>query len=413
MSNKNTNNNKNNNKSNNKSNNKANIVNNKEVENKKDIIASANDSSALVNTRIEEKAQDKVEGKEVGVDIKTEVTQDVKIEESKVEPKEEVQVSTNNNILPSTVIDEDEPNEDYSKPTKRELEYIKAYKNKEFAKEDFGVQEWLDTDKLKIDKDTQRNVNLNQVTQIIKDFNPSSFGRIAVSKREDGYFVTNGQHRLLACKKIGIPKVPCIVTINECKEEKDMKKQDAKQFLEINQNVTAVRAIDKYRIGVSAQMEDWLRVKDVIETNGLRAGTTVNSINAIACIYRYINSPSTLDTINNKKRHMKWAIKVLKDTVGVGRITNVSLQAMCIIIREYVEVDLTTVDKLISRLKEIKLDGLISTAITMKNSGTQKNVVSYLAFLIVQEYNKKTKRKEEKLPIDKILMAQFEEEEEK
>lgn len=325
--------------------------------------------------------------------------QDIHKEEK---PVEEVKENKTSNIIPSTIVDEDEIEKDYTKPTKLEMEYIKAYKNREFPKESFGVEEWLNPNILKIDKDTQRNVNLAQVTQIIKNFNPSSFGRLAVSKRDDGYYVTNGQHRLLASQKIGIAKIPCIVTANEFSEEKDKKKQDAQQFLEINQNVTAVRAIDKYRIGVSAEMEDWLRVKEVIESNGLRAGTTVNSVNAVACIYRYINSPTSLDTINNKKRHMKWAIKILKDTVGVARITNVSLQAMCIIVREYVDYDLTTVDKMINKLQDIKLDAMIGEAINMKNTGLRKNVVTYLAILIAKEYNKRCKKRNEKLPLEKL-----------
>lgn len=373
-----------------------------------------NNESKYIKTNKHDTKNNEPKNKETEIKVTNieEIKEDIKKQEEKALEKEISNTKSNtSNIIPSTIVDEDEIDKDYTKPTKRELEYIKGYKDKEFSKESFGVEEWLNPYDLKIDKDTQRNVNLNQVTQIIKEFNPSSFGRLAVSKRDDGYYVTNGQHRLLASQKIGIAKVPCIVTINEFKEDKDKKKQDAKQFLEINQNVTAVRAIDKYRIGVSAGMEDWLRVKEVIESNGLRAGTTVNSINAIACIYRYINSPTTLDTINNKKRHMKWAIKILKDTVGVARITNVSLQAMCIIVREYVEYDLTTVEKMITKLKDIRLDAMIGEAINMKNTGIQKNVVTYLAILIAKEYNKKCKKKDEKLPLKKLADVGLEDEE--
>lgn len=373
--------NKNNNNNNNKNNNNNNNINNAKG------IKKNLDNKPLIDNK-------EINGKNNQVNKDEKPVKEIK------EVKDEKTITSN--IIPSTIVDEDEIEKDYTKPTKLEMEYIKAYKNKEFPKESFGVEEWLNPNILKIDKDTQRNVNLNQVTQIIKNFNPSSFGRLAVSKRDDGYYVTNGQHRLLASQKIGIAKVPCVVTMNEFVEEKDKKKQDAQQFLEINQNVTAVRAIDKYRIGVSAEMEDWLRVKEVIESNGLRAGTTVNSVNAVACIYRYINSPTSLDTINNKKRHMKWALKILKDTVGVARITNVSLQAMCIIVREYVDYDLTTVDKMISKLQDIKLNAMIGEAINMKNTGMRKNVVTYLAILIAKEYNKRCKKRTEKLPLNKL-----------
>ena len=182
----------------------------------------------------------------------------------------------------------------------------------------------------------------------------------------------------------------------------DKKKHDAIQFLEINENTQTVRAIDKYRIGVSAKLPDWLNVKEVIEGNDLRAGTTLNSVNAIACIYRYINSSKNEQRVQEKKMQMFNAIKVLNNTVGVSKITNVSLQAMCIIIREYVDTNATTVDLLIDKFSKVNLDSMISSAITMKNNGTRKNVVSYLAFLLVQEYNSHVRKGEIKLSYNNL-----------
>ena len=284
-------------------------------------------------------------------------------------------------------------------------EKIKALRNIEFNSKDFGVEMWLPTEELMIDEETQRGLMVSQVEKIINEFNPSSFGRITVSKRKDGYYVTNGQHRLIALRKIGIDKAPCIVIDNPYENEKEIKKFDAINFLEINQNSQAVRAIDKYRIGVSAQLQDWINVKQVIEENGLRAGTTRNSVNALACIYRYINSSKNPKTVNRKKSQMSKAIKILKETVGVPEITHVSLQAMCIIVREYVDTKITTVDKIITRFNKIELQKLLSTAIKMKNDGIQKNVVTGLAQMLVQEYNNKCRRQEDKLPVDRLFMT--------
>ena len=285
-------------------------------------------------------------------------------------------------------------------------EKIKALRNIEFDSKDFGVEMWLPTEELMIDEETQRGLMVSQVEKIINEFNPSSFGRITVSKRKDGYYVTNGQHRLIALRKIGINKAPCIVIDNPYENEKEIKKFDAINFLEINQNSQAVRAIDKYRIGVSAQLPDWVNVKQVIEENGLRAGTTRNSVNALACIHRYINSSKNPKTINRKKSQMSKAIKILKETVGVPEITHVSLQAMCIIIREYVDTKITTVDKIITRFNKIEMQKLLSMAITMKNNGTQKNVVTGLAQMLVQEYNNKCRRQEDKLPLDRLFATE-------
>ena len=285
-------------------------------------------------------------------------------------------------------------------------EKIKALRNIEFNSKDFGVEMWLPTEELMIDEETQRGLMVSQVEKIINEFNPSSFGRITVSKRKNGYYVTNGQHRLIALRKIGINKAPCIVIDNPYENEKEIKKFDAINFLEINQNSQAVRAIDKYRIGVSAQLPDWVNVKQVIEENGLRAGTTRNSVNALACIHRYINSSKNPKTVNRKKSQMSKAIRILKETVGVPEITHVSLQAMCIIIREYVDTKITTVDKIITRFNKIEMQKLLSMAITMKNNGTQKNVVTGLAQMLVQEYNNKCRRQEDKLPLDRLFATE-------
>lgn len=282
-------------------------------------------------------------------------------------------------------------------------EKIKALRDIEFDTKDFGVEMWIPTEEIMIDEQTQRGIMVSQVERIINEFNPSSFGRITISKRKDGYYVTNGQHRLVALRKIGIDKAPCIVIENPYEDETEIKKFDAINFLEINQNSQAVRAIDKYRIGVSAQIPSWLNVKEVIEENNLRAGTTRNSINALACIHRYINSSKNPRTVTRRKKQMSKAIKILKETVGVAEITHVSLQAMCIIIREYVDTKLTTVDRLINKFNKIEIQKLLSMAITMKNNGTQKSVVTGLAQMLVQEYNNKCRRQEDRLPLDRLF----------
>ena len=41
----------------------------------------------------------------------------------------------------------------------------------------------------------------------------------------------------------------------------------------------------------------------------------------------------------------------------------------------------------------------------MKNDGIQKNVVTGLAQMLVQEYNNKCRRQEDKLPVDRLFMT--------
>lgn len=295
-------------------------------------------------------------------------------------------------------IDERKQTGEHIRLSQKSHEMIAKIKKKKPSQSDFGVEQWLSIKDLKIDKDTQRDLQESQVEKIIRDFDPSAFGRISVSKRKDGYYITNGQHRWVACKFLEIDKVPCLVVENKEEKLEEIKKQDARQFLKINNNSQTVRAIDKYRIGTSAQMEDWLNVKKVIEDNECKAGTSLNDINAIACIYKYINSSTNPVTVKTKMDQMTKAIKILKNTVGTANITHLSLIAMCIFVREYIDTGLTTLDKVISKFQKINIRMLITNAQTYKNNDSRNNVVTYLAFCYWQEYNNKCRKDKDKLP---------------
>lgn len=288
------------------------------------------------------------------------------------------------------------------KLSKKTLECIERLQEKSFNKNDFGVEMWINTDELKIDEDTQRGIMRGQVERIIREFNPSSFGRLTVSFRKDGYYVTNGQHRLVALQQIGIAQAPCIVIENPEEDVAAMKKFDAINFLEINQNSQSVRAIDKYRIGVSAQIPSWLNVRDVLEENNLPAGSSKNTVTALACIHRYINSSKNPEVVQKKKEQMSKALRILNESAGIKVITHISLQAVCILIREYVDTKITTVEKIIKKFKRIDLQVCLNSAMTLKNNGIQKNVVTGLAEMLVRQYNNKCKGTEKRLPIGKL-----------
>ena len=141
----------------------------------------------------------------------------------------------------------------------------------DITRESFGKEIWVNVEDLVVDEDTQRSSMETHIKKIMKNFDAKAFGRISVSKREDGkYYVTDGWHRTQVCKRLGLKEVPCIMIENKEKETKQAKKQDALQFLRINENSSSVSAIDKYKIGVSAEVEEWLRVKECVECNGLK-----------------------------------------------------------------------------------------------------------------------------------------------
>lgn len=292
------------------------------------------------------------------------------------------------------------PKEEVKKETKEEkVEPKQEVINlrPDITRESFGKEIWVNVEDLVVDEDTQRSSMETHIKKIMKNFDAKAFGRISVSRREDGkYYVTDGWHRTQVCKRLGLKEVPCIMIENKEKETKQAKKQDALQFLRINENSSSVSAIDKYKIGVSAEVEEWLRVKECVECNGLKVGTSASRINAVASIYKYINSSQKPENIAKKMEHMKIALNILNDITGVDGITNISINAMCLFVREYISEGVITKEDAMNAFSKVDLRQMIINAQTLKNTNTGGNIITSLAYLLYKEYNNVTKGK--KLP---------------
>lgn len=352
--------------------------NNKENKNNKNKQQNNNNTKEIVNKEV--KLADKSNKIASYVDEKSNIKE--KIEDVK-EVKKEIEVDK------KEIEKEEKALETIEKPIPTK-EVAPAFPD--LKREDFGVEMWLNVDILRKDNDAQRSQTESQVKKITGAFKPSSFGRISVSHRKDGfYYVTDGWHRVLSCRQLGIPEVPCIVIENEEDDIKQAKKQDALQFLTINENTSAVSAIDKYRVGVAGEVETWLRVKEVVEYNNLKVGTSASRINAVASIYKYINSSNKPETIAKKMEHMKITLGILNNVTGVEGITNISINAMCLFVREYISEGIITEDDALNVFAKINLRQMITNAQTLKNTNTGGNVITSLAYLLYKEYNNITK----------------------
>lgn len=254
-----------------------------------------------------------------------------------------------------------------------------------YTKEMFGEDAWIPVEKLKIDMRVQRELQETHVTKLLGKFDPSAFGRLSVNLREDGfYYVSDGQHRLEIAKRLGLSEVPCVV--NKLESLRD----EGRSFIKINQNSAKVSGIDKYRIGVSSEVEEYLRIKECVDYAGLRIGTGLNQINCVSAIYRLINQATLLTSIEANIRNMKKTLYILNKCYGVDGINHLTVTGLFIFVRTYLETGLTTTEAIIERLSTINIRELISKANDMKSNGNGKTV-SYVAYLFLIEYNKKLK----------------------
>lgn len=86
------------------------------------------------------------------------------------------------------------------------------------AKPDFGPKpglDWLPVDRLTVDAKYQRDTASRRsravIEKITATFRWSRFGIVSVVKHGGGYHVVDGQHRVEACRALGLQKVPAVV----------------------------------------------------------------------------------------------------------------------------------------------------------------------------------------------------------
>lgn len=280
------------------------------------------------------------------------------------------------------------------KTTPVEFVEPKEYK-RYYTKEMFGKEEWIPLEKIKIDNDVQRTLDEKHASSIATKFDPASFGRITVNQRDDGfYYAINGQHRMNAIREIGFTEAPCIVV--SCTDKKD----EGNTFIKINEHAKAVSTIDKYRIGVSAGVREWLRTKEVLDFAGItKVSTNPNSFRAVGTIYKEINKGCTERNREENMTVCKIALRVLNQTASnIGEIDYITTAGMISFARAYALDGTVGINDMQQRFKDTSYRSLAKEAKNMKKQSSGGKVINYMAYLLHTEYNKNIS-KAKKLPL--------------
>jgi len=132
---------------------------------------------------------------------------------------------------------------------------------------DRGRQCWVPVDSIRVDKSYQRDeVSLSNTLNKARGFDWAAFGSLILAERPNGnLYVVDGLQRLLAARHRGdIARVPCIVF------QSDGPEQEAKHFLQANDDRKYVSATDKFRAAVRAKRQpqteiaEWLAVQKLM-----------------------------------------------------------------------------------------------------------------------------------------------------
>ena len=123
---------------------------------------------------------------------------------------------------------------------------------------------WVPIEQMRVSPVAQREINQARVDRIAADLDPEQLGSLTVNLRDGHYYVIDGNHRRMACIQHGWgdQQLQCW-TYEGLTEE-----QEAEIFLKLNDTL-AVRAMDRFRVGVVAGREKERDIDRIVRTQGL------------------------------------------------------------------------------------------------------------------------------------------------
>lgn len=150
---------------------------------------------------------------------------------------------------------------------------------------------------LLVDDRYQRPLDQARVGRIVKKFDPAQFGVLEVSDRGGTYAVFDGQHRLVAARKLGMERVPCLVHTNVSPE------REAELFVAHQAGRKGVTSVERFKARVFAGDPVANEVYEAVAASPFyidghaRDGWSIRSVTALERVYHMGLLPQVLDTI--------------------------------------------------------------------------------------------------------------------
>lgn len=235
-----------------------------------------------------------------------------------------------------------------------------------------GHLQWVTVNDIDVAPMAQRDLRPGWAAQIAADFDPDRLTPPLVSKRDDKFYVIDGQHRVEALRLMGWgdQQIQCWVydTLSES--------QEADLFLWHNRR-KAVRAFDTFRIGVVAGRAQETDIDRIVRAAGLKIATGEGGISAVAALERvYRHGPKVLAR----------TLKIVRDAYGEAGMTAHVIQGVGLVCARYG----TDIDdaKAIARLSATRggVGGLMSKADVLRKQ-TRKPLPHCVAAAVVDTVN--------------------------
>lgn len=123
---------------------------------------------------------------------------------------------------------------------------------------------WIQLDRVAVSDVVQRDLKPSRVDYLVAHFDREQLGTPVVNERGGRFFVIDGQHRMAAMREVcgDSAQVQCWTYVGLTEAE------EAEKFLQIN-DVLAVSAMDRYKIGVEAGREVEADIDRIVRSCGL------------------------------------------------------------------------------------------------------------------------------------------------
>lgn len=184
---------------------------------------------------------------------------------------------------------------------------------------------WLDAAKVSVDPKYQRDTSSvrsrNLIDKIASLFTWKRFGVVLTVKHEGGWYVIDGQHRVEACRLLGIDRIPSIVLPHASVAEA------AADFVAINRDRVAVTPLHIHHAQLAAGDPEAVAIADVcrqagveicrypVPANKMKPGQTL----AVQTVARLIKTGGAA-----------WAVRVLERVVREGGTVPGAVNAIAI-----------------------------------------------------------------------------------
>jgi hypothetical protein len=160
------------------------------------------------------------------------------------------------------------------------------------VRDERGVMEWIEKNKLSVDPIYQRTVSEKKRSLIASNFSWVAFGALSVALRPDGrMFVVDGSHRLAAAlSRSDIIEVPCVIF-----ESRGDLLDEANGFLAINTARKPLEFLDKFNAMLVAKDPSAMKADELIRSAGYRCarGSAGDNGRVIRCLSELINGLKT------------------------------------------------------------------------------------------------------------------------